>query len=143
MSPFASNTHFAGHRRIDDKRNALYRFFVKLVEEKHPLAFVAENVKGILTLGDGAIVALHPSSPDMQKTGEDKWVFGDGKTRRLSWQEAAAIQTFPSGMEFAGSLTSKYKQIGNAVPVKLAEVVAEDLYSRLNAALAGQERYIG
>lgn len=31
----------AGPRKLDDKRNVLYRYFVKLVEEKQPLAFVA------------------------------------------------------------------------------------------------------
>ena len=46
----------AGPRKLDDKRNILYRYFVKLVEEKQPLAFVAENVKGILTLGNGEII---------------------------------------------------------------------------------------
>ena len=73
-------------------------------------------------------VTLHPSSPFMVKTGDDEWKFGDnGVTRRFSWQEAAVIQTFPRDLEFAGNLTSKYKQIGNAVPVKLAEVVALEL----------------
>ena len=74
-------------------------------------------------------VTLYPGSPDMVKLGTDLWRFGDGgETRRLSYREAAAIQTFPKDMEFKGDLTSKYKQIGNAVPVKLAEVVAESLY---------------
>ena len=221
----------AGPRKIDDSRNSLYKYFVKLVEEKQPYAFVAENVKGILTLGNGKIieaivqdfsergydvyhelvnaadyevpqdrwrvilfgfrkdlkitgfsfpkpilrrsvlldalkdvpepksedylqgsfssrymsrnrkrnwdqvsftipamgkqVALHPSSPDMIKIDKDLWVFGSvDKTRRLSWQEAALIQTFPKNMIFAGNLVSKYKQIGNAVPVKLAEIIA-------------------
>ena len=77
-------------------------------------------------------VTLHPSSPDMRKVSEDKWEFGsEGITRRLSWQEAAAIQTFPLSMEFAGNLTNKYKQIGNAVPVKLAEVVAKGVRDTL------------
>lgn len=219
----------AGPRKIDDSRNSLYRYFVKLVEKKRPPVFVAENVKGILTLGAGEIiqaikkdfedkgykvdykllnaadygvpqdrqrviiigirndiktpfiwpektekrttlreaigdfpepkadeictapyssrymsrnrkrgwdelsytipamakqVALHPDSPDMKKISTDLWTFGEGKTRRLSYKEAAAIQTFPPDMEFFGDLTSKYKQIGNAVPVKLAEAVA-------------------
>jgi len=229
----------AGPRKIDDKRNILYRYFVKLVEEKQPLCFVAENVKGILTLGDGAIieaiiedfsekgynvfpnlvnaadygvpqdrwrvilmgfkkelgikkykfpepfperitlkqilqnfpepkpedlcmapfssrymsrnrkrnwndvsytipamskqVAIHPSSPDMRKIGEDHWEFGEkGKTRRFSWQEAAAIQTFNKELYFQGNLTSKYKQIGNAVPVKLAEVIAKEVQTILD-----------
>ncbi len=224
----------AGPRKLDDKRNVLYRYFVRLVEEKKPVAFVAENVKGILTLGEGKIieailadfeskgydvvptlvnaadygvpqdrnrviivgikkelgirysfpkpfehkvtildalknlpkpdkdevcmesyssrymsrnrkrkwdeqsftipamakqVTLYPGSPDMIQLGRDCWKFGEGgETRRLSWREAAAIQTFPETLEFCGNLTSKYKQIGNAVPVKLAEVVAKSLY---------------
>lgn len=222
----------AGPRKIDDSRNSLYRYFVKLVEEKQPKIFVAENVKGILTLGDGQIidaivhdfaskgykvtyrlvnaadygvpqdrlrviitgirndinddfsmpapasdrvtlkdalsglpkphkdeiceapyssrymsrnrkrgwdevsftipamakqVALYPGSPDMVKIHQDLWEFGKGTTRRLSYKEAAAIQTFPKDMSFCGDLTSKYKQIGNAVPVKLAEVVANEV----------------
>lgn len=235
----------AGPRKIDDRRNGLYRFFVRLVDKNKPYAFVAENVKGILTLGDGEIikaiiqdfsdrgynvfykllnaadyevpqerwrviivgfrkdlgieefkfpepssrrvtlrdaledlpepspedvtdgafssrymsrnrkrgwdevsytipamgkqVALHPSSPDMVKLGTDLWRFGDGgRTRRLSWQEAAAIQTFPRDMQFVGNLTSKYKQIGNAVPVKLAEAVAGTVRSCLEAKLKAE-----
>lgn len=72
-------------------------------------------------------VPLHPSSPDMIKIDNDLWEFGDGKSRRFSWREAAAIQTFPAELEFYGDLTSKYKQIGNAVPVKLAEAIAESV----------------
>jgi len=78
-------------------------------------------------------VTLHPSSPDMIKLGDDEWKFGEnGNTRRFSWQEAAAIQTFPKNMAFHGNLTSKYKQIGNAVPVNLAEVIAKEVYSILS-----------
>lgn len=81
-------------------------------------------------------VTLWPGSPDMHKIGKDKWKFGkEGRTRRLSWQEAAAIQTFPRDMEFCGDLTSIYKQIGNAVPCKLAEHVAVDLHKVLTKAL--------
>ena len=70
-------------------------------------------------------VAIWPGSPDMEKVEKDLWKFGEGGlTRRLSWREAAAIQTFPTDLEFSGDLTSIYKQIGNAVPVKLAEFVA-------------------
>lgn len=77
-------------------------------------------------------VTLHPSSPDMEKFGTDLWRFGnDGLTRRFSWQEAAVIQTFPRDLKFEGDLVSKYKQIGNAVPVKLAEYVATLLYAIL------------
>ena len=77
-------------------------------------------------------VTLWPGSPDMVKIDKDFWEFGKGgETRRLSWREAAAIQTFPENMEFCGDLTSIYKQIGNAVPCKLAEIIATHLYGLL------------
>ena len=221
----------SGPRKIDDSRNVLYKHYVKLVRQNKPKAFIGENVKGLLTMGEGKIidaivadfaecgydvyckllnaknfgvpqdrerviivgfrqdlnvrdfklpdtngqtmtlreaignmpqvkscdvcdapyssrymsrnrkrgwddvaytvpamakqVTLWPGSPDMKKLDKDLWAFGDeGTTRRLSWREAAAIQTFPTDLEFSGDLTSIYKQIGNAVPVKLAEFVA-------------------
>ena len=221
----------SGPRKIDDSRNVLYKHYVKLVHQNKPKAFIGENVKGLLTMGEGKIidaivadfaecgydvyckllnaknfgvpqdrerviivgfrqdlnvrdfklpdtngqtmtlreaignmpqvkscegceapyssrymsrnrkrgwddvaytvpamakqVTLWPGSPDMKKLDKDLWAFGDeGITRRLSWREAAAIQTFPTDLEFSGDLTSIYKQIGNAVPVKLAEFVA-------------------
>lgn len=224
----------SGPRRIDDSRNALYKHYVKIVSAKQPKIFVGENVKGLLTMGNGQIieaiidefsecgynvfyklvnakdfgvpqdrerviicgfrkdldvndfellvpkveqmslkqaleglpeakkdevcdapyssrymsrnrkrdwdqvsytipamakqVTLYPGSPDMIKIDKDVWRFGEGGfTRRLSWREAAAIQTFPKDIEFYGDLISKYKQIGNAVPVKLAEFVANQL----------------
>jgi len=44
--------------------------------------------------------------------------------RRLTLSEAKLIQTFPSDYKFKGGTNSIYKQIGNAVPCTLAEVVA-------------------
>lgn len=42
------------------------------------------------------------------------------ETRPLTVREYARIQTFPDDWQFYGSLSAKYKQIGNAVPVNLA-----------------------
>lgn len=229
----------SGPRKIDDSRNVLYKHYVRIVKAKQPLMFVGENVKGLLTMGNGSIidaiinefsecgynvfykllnardyevpedrerviivgfrkdlgidqfeypvprefrvtmrealknvaaptpeevcmqpyssrymsrnrkrgwddvsytipamakqVTLWPGSPDMVKLDKDLWEFGkNGETRRFSWREAAAIQTFPTDLEFYGDLTSKYKQIGNAVPCKLAEIVATHLYGLLS-----------
>lgn len=47
------------------------------------------------------------------------------KKRRLSVRECAMIQTFPDDFIFVGSLNSKYRQIGNAVPVLMATKIAE------------------
>jgi len=43
-------------RTVDDERNLLYRFFHRTILSKQPKFFIAENVKGILSLGKGAVV---------------------------------------------------------------------------------------
>ena len=43
-------------RSIDDKRNKLYEYFVKIVAEKQPKYFIAENVRGILSLDKGEAI---------------------------------------------------------------------------------------
>lgn len=48
--------------------------------------------------------------------------------RPLSVAECARVQTFPDDWVFYGSITSKYRQIGNAVPVELARAVGDYLY---------------
>lgn len=54
------------------------------------------------------------------------------ETRPLTIREYARIQTFPDNWSFCGSLSSKYKQIGNAVPVNLARAVGHSLVRLLN-----------
>lgn len=51
--------------------------------------------------------------------------------RPLSIREYARIQTFPDEYEFVGSITSQYKQIGNAVPVELARHVGKSLFDAI------------
>ena len=51
------------------------------------------------------------------------------ETRPLRVREYARIQTFPDEYEFCGSIAKQYKQIGNAVPVKLAYHLALSLKS--------------
>lgn len=49
------------------------------------------------------------------------------KDRPLSVKEYARIQQFPEDWKIAGTITNQYKQIGNAVPVGLAEAVGKAL----------------
>lgn len=53
------------------------------------------------------------------------------RKRRMSVRECARIQTFPDDFVFYGSLGNMYKQIGNAVPVLLAEKLAESIKKSL------------
>jgi len=76
-------------------------------------------------------IPLHPASPPMSKVGEDKWVFGEGISRRLSVRECARVQTFPDSFEYSGKTVHKYRQIGNAVPPLLAYNVAKAVSSLL------------
>lgn len=228
------------NRSVDDARNTLYKYFVKIVETKRPKIFVAENVKGILSLGRGKVFehilgdfsklgydcnyavlnaknygvpqarqrvlivgvrkdlgfeVEHPPkithseipfgtlkkvvtvgealdnlpdpdkdhnlsnhvytkhkpkfngyisnrkldpnkpSPTVTARGDSKggamiMPHPNGK-RRLSCRELATIQSFPLDFEFVGSMTSVYRQIGNAVPVLLGKAVAESLLKAL------------
>lgn len=52
--------------------------------------------------------------------------------RRITVEEAAAIQTFPPGTSFQGTQTAKYRQIGNAVPPNLAYHVALSVRATLD-----------
>lgn len=54
------------------------------------------------------------------------------ETRPFTTREYARIQTFPDEWEFAGPQTSVYKQIGNAVPVNMAEALGQSLVRLLN-----------
>lgn len=220
-------------RSPEDQRNILYKYFLKVLKNKKPKYFIAENVRGILSLGKGKVVKkilsdfAHagyrvnyelincadygvpqsrwrvfflgtckklPKINDLkmpQKThskkaenGHAQWVTikealikipepgknsnlsnhiyskykvtnrnftghrktdatkpsptilarGNGKGgvcaiqhyknhRRMSIREQATIQTFPLEFTFVGSLNSCYRQVGNAVPVKIGKII--------------------
>ena len=54
------------------------------------------------------------------------------ETRPLTVREYARIQTFPDNWYFCGSLSAKYKQIGNAVPVNLAWAIGRAVMRLFN-----------
>lgn len=224
-------------RNIDDERNELYKFFYSIIKIKQPQFFIAENVKGILSIGKGTVIKqivsdfeaagylaeTHlvnmanygvpqtrqrviivgqrkdiaknmlfrfplPSHSNKKNDNLKPWVTiesaisrfpnpsmsneflnhiysaykveyrnftghrqtdpqkpsptilarGNGKggvcaiphyngERRLTIRESAAIQTFPDDFEFFGAMNSCYRQIGNAVPVKFAKLIGDEL----------------
>ncbi|MFC0523648.1 DNA cytosine methyltransferase [Pontibacillus salicampi] len=46
----------AGPRLVDDDRNFLYIHFIRCIMQSQPEIFVAENVKGLMTLGKGEVM---------------------------------------------------------------------------------------
>jgi len=105
-------------------------------------------------------VPLHPASPTMVMVSSNlsdgfkqDWTFTgtydhlDGhpertkleQPRRLSWRECAAIQTFPINYEPVGPVVSKYRQIGNATPPLLMEIIVSGL---CNGTALSDEPYV-
>lgn len=92
--------------------------------------------------GNGTPIVDQQSLDD----GSEPWVVGYNRSlmeggpvadaapsrlRRISVEEAAAIQTFPEWMPWSGANTAVYRQIGNAVPPRMAYHVALALKRRL------------
>ena len=67
------------------------------------------------------------------------WRALDGTVRYFSVREAARLQTFPDEYEFCGSWTETMRQLGNAVPVLLAETVASSVAETLRAKRRGRK----
>lgn len=65
--------------------------------------------------------------------GENMLDYGNGKVRYFSVRESARIQTFPDDYVFSGSWTESMRQLGNAVPVALAQAVASSIYKHLHS----------
>lgn len=59
--------------------------------------------------------------------GENMMALPDGTYRYYTVRESARVQTFPDDYVFSGSWTEAMRQIGNAVPVKLAAAVGESI----------------
>ena len=65
--------------------------------------------------------------------GENMLVRPDGSVRYFSVRESARLQTFPDDFLFHGSWSETMRQLGNAVPVDLATIIARNVRAHLNA----------
>lgn len=63
--------------------------------------------------------------------GENMVALPDGSVRYFTVRESARLQTFPDDYVFNASWTEAMRQLGNAVPVTLAEIVARSVKARL------------
>jgi len=69
--------------------------------------------------------------------GGEVWPDVPATLRRITVEEAASIQSFPVGMKWAGPVSARFRQIGNAVPPRLAYHVALSVLKSLNELPAG------
>jgi DNA (cytosine-5)-methyltransferase 1 len=65
--------------------------------------------------------------------GENMIRFPDGSVRYFTVYEAKLIQTFPKSFSILGAWGEALRQIGNAVPVLLAEQIGGSLYKKISA----------
>ena len=70
--------------------------------------------------------------------GENMIRFPDGSVRYLTVRESARVQTFPDDYVFLGSWTEAMRQLGNAVPMKLAEIVGRSVAEALDGQTMGK-----
>ncbi len=92
------------------------------------------NEQSFTIQAGGRHAPLHPDSSEMIKVAEDLFEFKDNnlKYRRLSVRECARLQTFPDDFIFYyKNLVNGYKMVGNAVPVKLAAILAKQIMKDL------------
>ncbi|MED4285452.1 DNA (cytosine-5-)-methyltransferase [Priestia megaterium] len=92
---------------------------------------------------DGRQAPVHPEGKPMIKIDSEHWEFpNEGRDdRRLTVDEAARVQTFPDWFKFNygkesvshnTKVNKMFKQIGNAVPVLMAKVIAKPIIEFLN-----------
>lgn len=65
--------------------------------------------------------------------GENTLVTPDGRVRYFTVRESARLQTFPDDYVLHGAWTEAMRQLGNAVPVLLGEVMASGIRHKLNS----------
>jgi len=83
-------------------------------------------------------IEIRPSSGDVRKyikyksnkpsvcvTGDMRKIFHYEQNRALTVRELAKLQSFPDSFIFKGNRISQQQQVGNSVPPKMAEALAE------------------
>lgn len=114
--------------------------FLKLLKEGQNWRYLPDNLKkeamgGAYNSGGGKVgfyrrLSWDKPSPTITTSPYQKAtdMCHPQELRPLSVRECATIQTFPDDWIFYGSVASKYKQIGNAVPVLFAKEIGSYLY---------------
>ena len=75
------------------------------------------------------LLKLHPDKPSWTIQAQPGTSIGPfhWNNRRLTMREMSRIQTFPDNVEIQGGISNVQKQLGNAVPSALAEVLGKEI----------------
>ena len=73
------------------------------------------------------------------KRGENMIRFPDSSLRYYTIHEAARIQTFPDRYQLHGAWSEAMRQLGNAVPVMLAETIVPSVVEHLDPLMSRLE----
>lgn len=118
---------------INDARGQLFYDYIRILKDKQPLFFVAENVSGMMAARNAEAVKnflalFDEAGYEMIYVSRDKQIFRPGYEhlyRRLSVRECARIQSFPDHFRFIyHDVSDGYKMVGNAVPPRLGRAIA-------------------
>ena len=63
--------------------------------------------------------------PSVCVTGDMRKIFHYEQNRALTVRELAKLQSYPDDFVFKGSKISQQQQVGNSVPPKMAEAIAD------------------
>jgi|TARA_B100001741_G_C16550535_1_gene599064 DNA (cytosine-5)-methyltransferase 1 len=77
-------------------------------------------------------IRYNSKQPSFTVTGDMRKIFHYNQNRALTVRELAAIQSFPDNFIFKGNRISQQLQVGNAVPPKLAEAIADTIIEMTN-----------
>jgi DNA (cytosine-5)-methyltransferase 1 len=127
--PYGGNLLFNGNGRVLRLDSPALTLPASMGGNATPIIDQAE-------LDEGAapwVVAYH----EHLRAGGAPWPV-PSRLRRITVEEAAALQSFPPGFRFSGPQSSRYRQIGNAVPPLLARAVASEVKAVLTELRAGR-----
>jgi DNA (cytosine-5)-methyltransferase 1 len=116
------NSNIPNHNAMKHSEDMLYKMsFIKDGGDRKDIPEDIRPKSGDLR----KYIRYNSLEPSICITGDMRKVFHYNQNRALTCRELARIQTFPDDFIFYGTSSQIQQQIGNAVPVKLAQAFAK------------------